>query len=65
MRSTEAALRATAAAERMFFAKEPTSEADFRQCIIWISVSRLAGTLLAQALFMPAALVIAWTATQI
>lgn len=38
------------------------SEASFRRGIIWISGSRLAGTLLAQALFFPAALLIAWTA---
>lgn len=38
------------------------SEPSFRRGIIWISGSRLAGTLLAQALFMPAALLIAWTA---
>ena len=38
------------------------SEASFRRGIIWISGSRLAGTLLAQALFVPAALIIAWTA---
>lgn len=38
------------------------SEASFRRGIIWISGSRLAGTLLAQALFLPAALLIAWTA---
>ena len=38
------------------------SEASFRRGIIWISGSRLAGTLLAQALFLPAALLIAWAA---
>lgn len=35
------------------------SEASFRRAIIWISLSRLAGTLLAQALFLPAAYLIA------
>ncbi len=38
------------------------SEASFRRAIIWISGSRLAGTLLAQALFLPGAMLIAWTA---
>lgn len=38
------------------------SEASFRRGIIWISGSRLAGTVLAQALFLPAALIIAWVA---
>ncbi len=37
-------------------------EASFRRAIAWISVSRLAGTLLAQALFLPAALAIVWIA---
>lgn len=36
------------------------SEGTFRRIIIWISVSRLAGTLLAQLLFMPAAQLTAW-----
>lgn len=38
------------------------SEASFRRGIIWISASRLVGTILAQALFVPAAFLIAWTA---
>lgn len=38
------------------------SEGSFRRGIIWISGSRLAGTLLAQVLFIPAALLIAWAA---
>lgn len=38
------------------------TEAAFRRSIVWISASRLAGTLLAQALFVPAALAIAWVA---
>ena len=38
------------------------SEALFRRTIVWISLSRLAGTVLAQALFLPAARAIAWIA---
>ncbi|QDH33343.1 DUF2837 family protein [Porphyrobacter sp. YT40] len=38
------------------------SEATFRRAMIWVSLSRLAGTLLAQALLVPAAIVIAWAA---
>ncbi|KLE34651.1 lipid II flippase Amj family protein [Aurantiacibacter luteus] len=38
------------------------SEPAYRQAIVWISGSRLMGTLLAQALFVPAALAIAWVA---
>ncbi|HSF12614.1 MAG TPA: DUF2837 family protein [Erythrobacter sp.] len=38
------------------------SEATFRRAMIWVSVSRLVGTLLAQALLVPAAVVIAWAA---
>jgi hypothetical protein len=38
------------------------SEAAFRRAMIWVSLSRLAGTLLAQALLVPAAVVIAWAA---
>ncbi|MCZ8323800.1 MAG: lipid II flippase Amj family protein [Sphingomonadaceae bacterium] len=38
------------------------SEAMFRRTIVWISLSRLAGTLLAQALFLPAAQAVAWIA---
>lgn len=37
-------------------------EAQFRRAVVWISFSRLAGTLLAQALFLPAAIAIAWIA---
>ena len=36
------------------------SEAAFRRVIVWISASRLAGTVLAQALFLPAAYAVAW-----
>lgn len=41
------------------------SEALFRRTIVWISLSRLAGTLLAQALFTPSAQAIAWIATYV
>ncbi len=40
-------------------------EATFRRTIVWISLSRLAGTLLAQAFFLPAALAIAWVALRV
>jgi hypothetical protein len=42
-----------------------TSEAAYRRSIVWISGSRLVGTILAQALFLPAALAIAWVAARI
>jgi hypothetical protein len=38
------------------------SEATFRRAMIWVSLSRLVGTVLAQALLVPAAVVIAWAA---
>lgn len=38
------------------------SEATFRRAMIWVSLSRLVGTLVAQALLVPAAVVIAWAA---
>jgi Alternate to MurJ len=38
---------------------------EFRRAIVWISFSRLAGTLAAQALFLPAALAIAWLANYV
>ncbi len=41
------------------------SEPLFRRTIVWISFSRLAGTLLAQALFLPAAIAIAWVANYV
>jgi hypothetical protein len=41
------------------------SEPLFRRTIVWISFSRLAGTLLAQALFLPAAMAIAWVANYV
>lgn len=37
----------------------------FRRTIVWISLSRLAGTLLAQAAFLPAAALIAWIANYV
>ncbi len=40
-------------------------EATFRRTIVWISVSRLAGTLLAQAVFLPAAGLIALVANYV
>jgi Alternate to MurJ len=39
--------------------------AHFRRAIVWISMSRLAGTLLAQALFIPSAIAIAWVANYV
>ena len=39
---------------------ETLSQPAFRKAIAWISMSRLAGTLLAQLLFVPAAMAIAW-----
>lgn len=41
------------------------SEALFRRTIVWISLSRLAGTLLAQALFLPAANLVAVIANHV
>jgi hypothetical protein len=41
------------------------SEALFRRTIVWISLSRLAGTLLAQVLFLPAAQAVAWVANYV
>jgi hypothetical protein len=41
------------------------SEAYFRRCIVWMLVSRLAGTLLAQLLLIPAARLIAFVAARI
>ncbi len=37
----------------------------FRRTIVWISISRLVGTLLAQALFLPSAMAIAWVAARV
>jgi hypothetical protein len=41
------------------------SEPLFRRTIVWISFSRLAGTVLAQALFLPSAMAIAWVANYV
>ena len=41
------------------------SEPLFRRTIVWISFSRLAGTLLAQAVFVPSAVAIAWVANYV
>ncbi|MGX7894596.1 lipid II flippase Amj family protein [Tsuneonella sp. HG222] len=41
------------------------SEAAYRRVVTWISLSRLAGTVLAQAAFVPAAMLIAWIAARI
>jgi hypothetical protein len=41
------------------------SESAFRRVIVWISVSRLAGTVLAQALFLPAAQAVAWVSNYV
>ena len=41
------------------------SEALFRRTIVWISFSRLAGTILAQVLFVPSAIAIAWVANYV
>ena len=38
------------------------SEKDFRRAVIWMVTSRFAGTVLAQALLLPSALLIAWVA---
>lgn len=41
------------------------SEPLFRRTIVWISFSRLVGTMLAQALFVPSAMAIAWIANYV
>jgi len=41
------------------------SEPLFRRTIVWISFSRLAGTVLAQAVFLPSAIAIAWVANYV
>ena len=37
----------------------------FRRTIVWISFSRLAGTLLAQLIFVPSAVAVAWVANHV
>jgi hypothetical protein len=41
------------------------SEPLFRRTIVWISLSRLMGTLLAQAFFLPSAMAVAWIANRV
>lgn len=41
------------------------SEPLFRRTIVWISFSRLAGTLLAQLVFVPSAMAVAWVANYV
>ncbi len=41
------------------------SETTFRKYIVYLTVARLLGTMLAQALFLPGAKLLAWTATHI
>jgi len=41
------------------------SEGQFRKAIVWLVGSRLAGTLLAQLLLVPSAMLIAWVANVI
>ena len=42
-----------------------TSEAHFRTCVAGMAASRVVGTLLAQVILVPGAIVIAWTASRI
>jgi hypothetical protein len=41
-----------------------TSEAYFRRAIVWLVASRLAGTILAQVILVPAALAVAFVASR-
>jgi len=41
------------------------SEATFRKHIVYMTIARLLGTVLAQLLFLPSAQLLAWTATHI
>ena len=41
------------------------SEASFRRAVVWLAASRILGTALAQALLLPAAMLIAWIASVI
>jgi hypothetical protein len=41
------------------------SEPDYRRTIVWLSMSRIAGTLLAQALLLPSAWLIVWVAVRV
>ena len=41
------------------------SQPDYRRTIVWLSMSRIAGTLLAQAMLVPAAAFIVWVAVRV
>jgi hypothetical protein len=42
-----------------------TSEPSFRRAVVWLAGSRILGTLLAQLMLVPAAMLIAWIASAI
>lgn len=41
------------------------SEADYRRTIVWLSMSRVGGTILAQAMLLPSAWLIVWVAVRV
>jgi hypothetical protein len=41
------------------------SQPDYRRTIVWLSMSRIAGTLLAQALLVPSAMLVVWVAFRV
>jgi hypothetical protein len=41
------------------------SETTFRKYIVYMTIARLLGTMLAQLLFLPGAQILAWTATHL
>jgi hypothetical protein len=41
------------------------SQPEYRRTIVWLSMSRIAGTLLAQALLVPSAMLIVWVAVRV
>jgi Alternate to MurJ len=41
------------------------SQPDYRRTIVWLSMSRIAGTLLAQALLVPSAMLVVWVAVRV
>lgn len=45
--------------------EERVSEADYRRTILWLSMSRISGTLLAQLLLLPSAWLIVWVAARV
>jgi hypothetical protein len=49
----------------MMSLKAEVDAALFRRTIVWISVSRLFGTVIAQAFFLPAAFTVAWIANHV